>query len=278
MKIEERYACHPTDFKSYDTGRIREEFLISTLFKTNEIYLYYSLYDRYIVGGVMPVGRALSLDTFDSLKADYFLERRELGVINIGGEGEITVDGQSFTLRKKDALYVGRGAKAVTFASADAENPAKFYLNSAPAHAAYPTKLVTQDDAEKVTLGSLENSNHRTIYKLLVNSVLPVCQLQMGMTELKPGSVWNTMPAHTHNRRMEAYFYFDLPADQAVCHFMGQPDETRHLWLHNEQAVFSPSWSIHSGSGTASYTFIWGMAGENLDYGDMDMAAIKDLK
>lgn len=278
MKVTERYACHPADFKSYDTSRIREEFLISTLFEADEIYLYYSLYDRYIVGGAMPVGRSLPLETFDSLKAAFFLERRELGVINVGGDGVITVDGQSFTLRKKDALYVGRGAKEVTFASANSQTPAKFYLNSAPAHAAYPTKLVTQDDAEKVELGSLGNSNHRIIYKLLVNSVLDICQLQMGMTELQTGSVWNTMPAHTHNRRMEAYFYFDLPEDQAVCHFMGQIDETRHLWLHNEQAVFSPSWSIHSGSGTASYTFVWGMAGENLDYGDMDIAAIKDLK
>ena len=278
MKIEERYACHPLDFKMYDTRRIRDEFLISTLFEPNEIYIYYSLYDRYIVGGVMPVEQALTLETFDSLRAEFFLERRELGIINVGGAGMVTVDGVSHSLQKKDALYVGRGAKVVTFASATADNPAKFYINSAPAHAINPTKLVTQDDAEKVVMGSLENSNHRVIYKLLVNSVLPICQLQMGMTEIKPGSVWNTMPAHTHNRRMEAYFYFDLPEDQAVCHFMGQPDETRHIWLHNEQAVFSPSWSIHSGSGTANYTFVWGMAGENLDYGDMDMALIKDLK
>ncbi len=278
MKVEERYACHPLDFKAYDSSRIREEFLVSTLFETNQIYLYYSLYDRYIVGGVMPVGQGLTLETFDSLKADFFLERRELGIINIGGEGVVTVDGTSYRLQKKDALYVGRGAQVVTFDSINGNEPAKFYLNSAPAHISHPTKLITQDDAEKVVLGSLENSNHRVIYKLLVNSVLPICQLQMGMTELKPGSVWNTMPAHTHNRRMEAYFYFDLPQDQAVCHFMGKPDETRHLWLQNEQAVFSPSWSIHCGSGTASYTFIWGMAGENLDYGDMDITAITDLK
>lgn len=278
MKVEERYACHPKDFKSYDTSRILEEFLISTLFTPDEIYLYYSLYDRYIVGGIMPVNQSLPLETFDSLKADFFMERRELGVINVGGDGVVIVDGKKFTLRKKDALYVGRGSRSVSFTSVDGKTPARFYLNSAPAHAVYPTRLVTQEDAEKVELGTLENSNHRTIYKLLVNTVLPVCQLQMGMTELKPGSVWNTMPAHTHNRRMEAYFYFDLPSDQAVCHFMGQPDETRHLWLHNEQAVFSPSWSIHSGAGTSSYTFIWGMAGENLNYGDMDVAAIKDLK
>ena len=182
-----------------------------------------------------------------------------------------------YTLQKKDALYVGRGTEVITFNSQIASNPAKFYINSAPAHTTYPTKLVTQNDAERVVLGSLENSNHRVIYKLLGKAVLPICQLQMGMTELQPGSVWNTMPAHTHNRRMEAYFYFDLPEDQAVCHFMGKPDETRHLWLQNEQAVFSPSWSIHCGSGTASYTFIWGMAGENLDYGDMDITAITDL-
>ena len=278
MKVEERYACHPADFKSYDTSRIREDFLISDLFKSNEIYLYYSHYDRYIVGGVMPSGQTLTLDTFDALKSENFLDRRELGIINVGGEGIVTVDGEVHTLQKKDALYVGRGSKSVVFASTNNDQPAKFYLNSAPAHKSYPTKKVTQDDAEKVVLGSLDNANHRVVYKLLVSSVLPVCQLQMGMTELKPGSVWNTMPAHTHDRRMEAYFYFDLPEDQAVCHFMGQTDETRHIWMHNEQAVFSPSWSIHSGSGTASYTFVWGMAGENLDYGDMDTASIKDLK
>lgn len=278
MITEERYASHPLDFRSYGTSRIREEFLIERIFVEDEIALVYSLYDRYIVGGAFPVKKALQLETFDSLKADYFLERRELGVINVGGNGLITADGQTYKLGYKEALYLGRGTKDVHFTSVDAAQPAKFYLNSAPAHRACPNKLVTLSDAEVVHLGSLESSNARQINKLLVNSVVETCQLQMGMTELKPGSVWNTMPAHVHNRRMEAYFYFEVPKGQAVCHFMGEFEETRHIWMHNEQAVLSPSWSIHCGAGTSSYIFIWGMAGENLDYSDMDGAAPDELR
>lgn len=278
MKFEERYATHPEDFKSYDTQRIRKEFALENLFERENINLAYSLYDRFIAGGAVPVGQKLALEPFNSLKADYFLERRELGIINVGERGKVTADGQEYELGYKDALYLGKETKEVYFESFDSAKPAKFYLNSTPAHQKYPSKLITLEDAEKVELGSLESSNHRQINKLIVNSVLPTCQLQMGMTSLKTGSVWNTMPAHVHNRRMEVYLYFEIPEDQAVCHFMGEPNETRHIWLHNEQAVISPSWSIHSGSGTFNYTFIWGMAGENLDYGDMDGCKITDLR
>jgi 4-deoxy-L-threo-5-hexosulose-uronate ketol-isomerase len=278
MKFEERYAASLYDVKSYDTQRIRKDFLIENLFENNTVSLVYTLYDRYIAGGVVPVDKELHLETFHSLKADYFLQRRELGIINIGGKGKITADGHVYELNYKDALYLGQGTKEVYFISSDPSHPAKFYFNSTPAHNAYPSKLLTLNDAEKVVLGSLETANHRQINKLMVNSVLPTCQLQMGMTELKTGSVWNTMPAHTHNRRMEVYFYFEVPEGQAVCHFMGQPDETRHIWLKNEQAVISPPWSIHCGSGTSNYAFIWGMAGENLDYGDMDVCGINDLR
>ncbi len=272
-----RYAVHPQDAKSYDTAKLRAHFLVEELFKANHIELVYTMYDRLIVGGAYPSTKDLSLDTIDPLKADYFLERRELGIINVGDAATITVEGEKFELQPKEALYVGSGVKSVIFHPAASGN-ANFYINSAPAHTAYPTKKVSMEDAEKVELGSLENSNHRIINKLIVNSVVKSCQLQMGLTELKSGSVWNTMPAHTHDRRMEAYFYFELPEDEVVSHFMGEPSETRHLWVKNKQAVISPPWSIHSGAGTSNYTFIWGMAGENLDYGDMDKVAPKDLR
>jgi 4-deoxy-L-threo-5-hexosulose-uronate ketol-isomerase len=220
----------------------------------------------------------IELPNPDNLKADYFLERREMGIINVGGKGTIEADEEIYELDFKEALYISKETKKVIFSSADKNHPAKFYINSAPAHHKYPTKKVTKKEAEIVTVGSLENSNHRTINKLLVASVIQTCQLQMGMTELKPGSVWNTMPAHTHDRRMEVYFYFEVAKGQSVCHFMGEPQESRHIWMQNEQAVISPNWSIHAGAGTSNYTFIWGMAGENLDYGDMDMCEINDLK
>lgn len=278
MKTELRYAGHPEDVKGYDTERLRREFLVENIFLPDEISLVYSMYDRYIVGGAMPVSKDLKLETADDLKASYFLERREMGIINVGGAGEIEAGGTTWNLGTREALYLGKETADVVFRSVDKSRPAKLYINSAPAHHKYPSKKVTLKDAESSTLGSPEASNHRTINKLLVNSILPTCQLQMGMTELKPGSVWNTMPVHTHNRRMEAYFYFDVPEKQGICHFMGDPDETRHIWLKNEQAVFSPSWSIHSAAGTSSYTFIWGMAGENLDYGDMDVRHPDTLK
>jgi 4-deoxy-L-threo-5-hexosulose-uronate ketol-isomerase len=271
MKVELRYAGHPADVKGYDTERIREEFLIENIFIKDEISLVYSLYDRYMVGGAMPVTKSLKLEPVDELKATEFLDRREMGIINIGGDSEITAGGIVYQIRFKEALFLGKGTMDVFFKSIDENKPAKLYINSAPAHQSYPSKKVTLTDAEIVELGSPETSNHRTINKLMVNSVVETCQLQMGMTELKPGSVWNTMPVHTHNRRMEAYFYFEVPEKQAVCHFMGDPDETRHIWMKNEEAVLSPSWSIHSAAGTSNYSFIWGMAGENLDYGDMDV-------
>jgi 4-deoxy-L-threo-5-hexosulose-uronate ketol-isomerase len=278
MKVELRYAAHPDDFKGYDTEKLRSEFLIEKVFITDEIYLVYSMYDRYMVGGAMPVKKSLKLETVDELKAEQFLDRREMGIINVGGGAVIDTTGKSYKIGFKEALYLGKGTKNVVFKSADPKKPAKLYINSAPAHHAYPSKKVTLKDAEIMVLGNLESSNHRTINKLLVNSVIETCQLQMGMTELKPGSVWNTMPVHTHSRRMEAYFYFEVPEKQAICHFMGDPDETRHIWMKNEQAVLSPSWSIHSAAGTSNYTFIWGMAGENLDYGDMDVRQPDTLK
>ena len=278
MKVELRYASHPEDFKRYDTEKIRKEFLIEKVFAEDEILMVYSLYDRYMAGGAMPVKKGLKLETADDLKSNYFLERREMGMINTGGPAIIETGETTFELGHKEALYLGKGTKDVVFKSASSGNPAKLYINSAPAHHDYPSKKVTLKEAEVVVMGNPESSNHRTINKLLVNSVIQTCQLQMGMTELKPGSVWNTMPVHTHNRRMEAYFYFEVPEKQGICHFMGNPDETRHIWMKNDQAVLSPSWSIHSAAGTSNYTFIWGMAGENLDYGDMDIRYPDNLK
>ena len=270
IKYEIRYASHPADAKGYDTKRIREEYLVEHVFAEDEIHLVYTMYDRLIVGGAYPATKPLALETIDPLKAPNFLHRREIGIINVGGAGKVKVDNDVYTLDHKEALYVGCGDHEVIFSSDNASQPAKFYLNSSPAHKSFPTRKVTRDDAVVLHLGSLETSNARQINRMLVREVIETCQLQMGMTELQPGSVWNTMPAHTHSRRMEAYFYFDLPQGQAVCHFMGQPDETRHIWMKNEQAVISPVWSIHSAAGTNNYTFIWGMAGENLDYNDMD--------
>jgi 4-deoxy-L-threo-5-hexosulose-uronate ketol-isomerase len=276
--FEERFATHPEDAKGYDTARLRKEYLISEVMKEDQICLTYSQYDRYIVGGAVPATGVLTLEPIDPLKAEYFCERRELGIINVGGKGTIAIDGIVYDLDFKEAIYVGRGARVVIFSSANPSFPARFYINSAPAHKEYPTTKVTLKDAEVVEMGTMSESNARKINKLLVNSVVKTCQLQMGMTELKPGSVWNTMPAHTHSRRMEAYFYFEVPEGQAICHFMGDPGETRHIWMQNEQAVLSPAWSIHSAAGTSNYTFIWGMAGENLNYGDMDIVKPDQLR
>lgn len=276
-KFTTRYAVHPDDYVHYDNRKIRKHFLVSELFKTDEINLVYTHYDRIIVGGAMPSDKPLVLEPIDHLRASYFLERRELGVINVGGKGVVNINGQDYTLDYKEAIYVGRGNESVTFTSNDAAKPAKFYLNSTPAHTAYPIHKVGQNDAIVVELGSKETCNERTLRKLLVNDVVQTCQLQMGMTNLKVGSIWNTMPPHTHSRRMEVYFYFELPEDQAVCHFMGPPEEMRPIWMHNEQAVVSPPWSMHCGAGTSNYTFIWGMAGENLDYGDMDFLTPSQL-
>lgn len=275
---ELRYAAHPEDAKHYTTERLRKDFLIEKLFASDEVNMVYTMYDRLVVGGAMPVNEKIKLETIDPLKQPIFLRNREFGTFNVGGKGIIYVGDDKFELDYKEALYLGSGDREVYFESVDKNNPAKFYFNSATAHRNYPDKKVTKADAVVMELGSLETSNHRNINKMIVNQVLPTCQLQMGMTELAPGSVWNTMPAHVHSRRMEAYFYFEVPDDQSVCHFMGQPDETRHIWMLNNQAVISPEWSIHSAAATYNYTFIWGMAGENLDYGDQDFSKITDLK
>jgi 4-deoxy-L-threo-5-hexosulose-uronate ketol-isomerase len=273
-----RYAASPKDVKNYDTTRLREEFLVDNLMIPDAINLVYSHYDRFITGSVVPTNSTLKLETIDPLKSTNFLDRRELGIINVGDKGTVVVDGTTYTLEHKEALYVGQGNKDVQFSSESSEKPALFYINSTPAHKAFPNKKIGKDDVEVIELGAPETANARTLRKYIVNSVVDVCQLQMGMTTIKPGSSWNTMPAHVHDRRMEVYFYFEVPSDQAVCHFMGEPNETRHIWMGNNQAVISPPWSIHSGSGTSNYSFIWGMAGENLDYGDMDHCKINELK
>lgn len=286
--MELRTAASPKDVKHYTTERLREEFLIDDLFKADEIKLVYSHIDRIITGSAVPVKGALVLTAGDELRADYFLERREMGIINIGGTGYVIIDGKKYTVAYKEGLYIGMGAKDISFESADASKPAKFYLNSAPAHKTYPTVhikpegvaeegVVIIQDKNKVELGSLEESNHRVINKYILPGQVESCQLVMGMTQLKPGSVWNTMPCHTHDRRMEVYLYFDMPENALVFHYMGEPTETRHIIMRNEQAVISPSWSIHSGSGTQAYTFIWGMVGENQAFDDMDGCAMKDL-
>ena len=275
---EVRYAAHPEDARHYDTARLRRDFLMERLFAPDEVNMVYSMYDRMVVGGAMPVGELLPLEAIDPLKATCFTQRREVGIYNIGGAGTVMVGDVCFELDYKEALYIGRGEHEVRLVSKDPQKPAKFYFNSTTAHAAYPCRKVTKQEAVVAHMGSLETSNERSINKMLVNQVLPTCQLQMGMTELAPVSVWNTMPAHVHSRRMEAYFYFELPDDQAICHFMGEPQETRHIWMRNEQAVLSPEWSIHSAAATHNYTFIWGMGGENLDYGDQDFVDVNGLK
>ncbi len=277
-----RYGANQRDAKHYTTDELREEFLIETLFVADEKNMTYSHIDRIIAGGVMPVSKTIELadgvDTMKQLGTDSFLERRELGVINIGNTGKVVVDGVEYTLENKDALYVAKETKTVEFSSLDKDNPAKFYINSAPAHKVLETKHIAQKNAKKVPLGEQRLGNKRTIHQLLHPDVLETCQLLMGVTVMEEGNVWNTMPSHTHERRMEVYLYFDMPEDAAVFHYMGEPTETRHIAMHNEQAVISPSWSIHSGCGTQAYTFIWGMVGENQTFDDMDHIAIKDIR
>jgi 4-deoxy-L-threo-5-hexosulose-uronate ketol-isomerase len=268
--IEERWGTHPGDVKQYDTDQLRKEFLVETLFEADHVLMTYTHNDRLIIGGIYPVNGKIKLEPVDLIRSEYFCERREAGVICIEGEGVVTVDGTDYALAFKDAVYIGRGAKEVYFSSKDAARPAKFYFASAPAHKSYPTAQITKDMRRTRNLGAPETSNERILNQIILNEIVPCCQLQMGLTELQTGSVWNTMPPHTHSRRMEAYFYFKVPEKQAVCHFMGQPQETRHIFLHNEQGVISPSWSIHSAAGTSNYSFIWAMCGENLAYDDMD--------
>ena len=271
------HAIHPSDFKGLNTQRIREAFLLSPIFSDDAVTHYYTHYDRLIAGGIKPVINQVSLEPISQLKAEFFLERREMGIINVGDPGIVSADGKEFFLKNKEALYIGAGTRVVSFHPAH-KGQTLFYYNSTPAHRTYPTRVVTQADSETADAGAAETSNLRTIRKLIVASVLPTCQLQMGLTELKSGSVWNTMPPHTHDRRMEVYFYFDLQGKNRVCHFLGEPEETRHIWVNNHEAVLSPPWSIHCGAGTGQYSFVWGMAGENMDYTDMDPLQITDLR
>jgi 4-deoxy-L-threo-5-hexosulose-uronate ketol-isomerase len=275
--MEVRHAVHPEDLKRYTTEEIRQRFLIQGLFAPNEVKMVYSHVDRMITGSACPL-QPLALKVEKGMGVDYFLDRRELGIINIGGEGVVRIDGVEYRLKTTDGLYVGRGAKDIVFSSVDAGKPAKFYFNSAPAHASYPNVKIERSAIQPNHLGSIKQSNERNIYKYIHPLGVKSCQLVMGMTELEPGNMWNTMPCHTHDRRMEVYMYFNLPEDSVVFHYMGEPNETRHLAVRNEEAVISPSWSIHSGVGTNCYTFIWGMAGENQTFDDMDHAAMKDLK
>ncbi|MDP4097282.1 5-dehydro-4-deoxy-D-glucuronate isomerase [Paenibacillus sp. P96] len=277
--MENRHASHPNEVKAFDTERLRHEYVIESLFVPGELKLVYSHVDRYIIGAAVPVQETIELKADSkTIGADTFLERREIGIINIGGPGTITVDGSDYELDTRECLYVGLGAKEVLFKSSDSASPAKFYLNSTPAHKTYPTVKTGPSDAFNVHLGSIDHSNERTIYRYIHDKGIQSCQLVMGMTVLEPGNMWNTMPAHTHNRRSEVYLYFNLPEDAVVFHLMGEPQETRHLVMRNEQAVISPSWSIHSGVGTHNYTFIWGMAGENQVFEDMDGIAMKELR
>ncbi|MCU0377898.1 MAG: 5-dehydro-4-deoxy-D-glucuronate isomerase [Bacteroidales bacterium] len=276
--IEIRYAAHPDDVKHWDTQRLRKEHLVSNIFSDNTVTMVYTLYDRMIAGGAKPVGETLKLEPVEEVKAAFFLHRRELGIYNVGGAGRVKVAETSFDLDYKDSLYIGSGDREVLFESIDKADPALFYFCSTPAHRNYPDRKVTKKEGIQVEMGSMETANHRIINKMIVREVLETCQLQMGMTELKPGSVWNTMPPHTHGRRMEVYFYFEVPEGNVVCHFMGKPEETRHIWMKNNEAVISPQWSIHSATATSNYTFIWGMAGENLDYGDQDFLKATDLR
>ena len=293
MNCSVQTAVHPDDFKTYGTQKIRDRFVMEKVMEPDAINLTYTMYERLVYGGAMPVTKTLALETFPELRAEHFLDRRELGVINTGGPGVVTVDGEAYALGFKEALYVGRGKKSVTFASADAANPAKFYLNSTPAHREYVTQRITSDQSctkpgytigNFIKAGKMEESNDRVINQLIIAPVLQkvagggCCQLQMGLTELKPGSVWNTMPQHVHARRTEVYYYFNVPSGQAVCHQMGEPREQRLVWLHGEQAITAPEWSVHSAAGTSNYMFIWGMGGENLDYGDMDKVSVSEMR
>jgi len=277
MKIPVLQAVHPEDFKQYNTETIRQRFMMENLVKDDAIEFVYSHYERMITGVAKPVSAVLTLGTYENLRAESFLERREIGIINVGGEGSVSAAGEKFTLQKMDCLYVGKGVTDVTFESVSADAPAIFFLLSTPAHQTNPTAKMESKDATPVQLGSSETANNRTIYKYIHLDGIRSCQLVMGLTVMHPGSVWNTMPPHVHDRRSEVYFYFDVPEGHAVFHYMGQPQQTRHMVVKNHQAIVSPPWSIHSGSGTASYGFIWGMGGENLVFTDMDAAPITNL-
>lgn len=276
MKIIQH--VHSDDFKTYQTDKIRDRFLLDGLKEKNKANFVYAHYDRMVTGLITPTTETVSLGTYDILRADFFLERREMGVINVGGEGTIVADGTSYDLAKLDCLYMGKGVKEVKFSSKDAHHPAVFYALSAPAHATHPTTFLKHEDAFSAQLGSVETANERKIARYIHKDGIQSCQLVMGLTILSTGSVWNTIPPHTHDRRMEVYFYFDVDEEHRVFHYMGEPQETRHIIVANHEAVLSPVWSIHAGSGTKNYSFIWGMAGENLDYADMDTFGVKELR
>lgn len=278
MEIVTRYTNHPEEIKRYNTDELRKSFLVEKVFEPGKVHLTYTHVDRMIFGGVTPGEEALTIRLDKQLGVSYFLERRELGIINIGGEGTVTIDGRKYEMKRYDGLYVGRGTKEILFRSGNAENPAKFYINSTPAHHTYPTVKIDINDITPLEKGEQNTLNERKIHQYIHPNVCESCQLQMGLTMLMPGSVWNTMPAHTHERRSEVYLYFDMDEDTRVFHFMGQPDETRHLVLKNEQVVISPSWSIHTGTATSNYTFIWGMCGENITYDDMDHIKMDELR
>jgi 4-deoxy-L-threo-5-hexosulose-uronate ketol-isomerase len=278
--MDTRQAMHSTQAKTLDTEGLRRQFLVEEVFRPGEMTMTYSHVDRIVVGGVMPLANPVGLPEgiARNYGVDFFLQRREMGIINIGGPARVVIDGDTVSLGSREALYIGMGARALAFRSVDPTMPAKLYYNSAPAHRALPTRRLTLADASSVTLGDQRNGNRRTINKFLVPEVVETCQLSMGMTNLEEGSLWNTMPAHTHERRMEVYLYFDVDPEGAVFHLMGPPQETRHIVVGNEQAVISPSWSIHAGVGTSAYSFIWGMVGENQTYDDMDPVAIAELR
>ncbi|MBE7035027.1 MAG: 5-dehydro-4-deoxy-D-glucuronate isomerase [Ruminococcaceae bacterium] len=276
--MEIRNATNPKDFKHYTTERLREELLITELFTADNVKMVYSHIDRIITGGAMPVAKKLTVEAGKELAADFFLQRREMGIINVGGEGKITVDGTVYNMLPRDGLYIGMGNKDIVMESIDPKNPAKFYISSCPAHKSYPNVKIDIAKAKKVPCGSAADANKRVINQYIHPEVLDTCQLSMGLTNLEEGSVWNTMPSHTHDRRMEVYLYIDLGEDDVVFHMMGEPTETRHMIMHNEEAVISPSWSIHSGVGTKAYSFIWAMCGENQEFTDMDHIATKDLR
>lgn len=277
--MQMRYPSNPEKVKQFTTDQLRDEFLIDRLFSDDAINLVYSHIDRIIVGGACPVSKSLELTASkQDLGTDTFLERRELGVVNVGGAGTVAVDGTDYPMAKLDGLYVGKGAQSVQFKSSDPAGPAHFYFTSTPAHASYPTTHIPISSAEPNHLGGIANSNERTIYKYIHPDGVKSCQLVLGVTLLDPNNMWNTMPAHTHARRMEVYFYFDVSGDNVVFHLMGEPNETRHLVIRNEQAVISPSWSIHAGMGTGNYAFIWAMAGENQTFSDMDAVAMTTLR
>ena len=273
-----RFAISPNEARQFNTEQLRENFLVSNLMQDDKVQLEYTHYDRMIVGGAKPVNESIVLPNHPELKAEFFLERREIGIINVGGEGTVTADGQTFSMQKLDCVYISKGTEEVSFASADKHDPAVFYLLSSPAHANHPNTKYSKEQASPLELGSAETSNKRTIYKYIYAEGIKSCQLVMGLTVLEQGSVWNSIPPHTHTRRMEAYFYFDLAADQRIFHFMGETKETRHIVMANHEAVVSPPWSTHYGCGTSNYGFIWGMAGENLAYDDMDKCTVADLR